>query len=109
MNVQNEQWYTAKCSYTSVLDCDEPPSERVHEYRYFLIRGSDEENAMARAQKLAVSKQHSYRNELGATVSWRLNEVVDVKEIFDFELKEGLELYHEYGRASSGPQKGSVK
>lgn len=92
----NELWYTAKCCYRAVHAGDEPVSEPLYEYRYFLVRGSDEEDAMTRALKLAESKQHSYLNQFDATVSWRFEGVIDLKEIFDFELKEGLELYHEY-------------
>lgn len=90
------QWYTAKCLYTAEHNGAEPPHEPLHEYRYFLVRGLDEDDAKARALAIAEQRQHSYLNQFGATVHWRLEQIFDIKEIFDFELKDGLEIYHEY-------------
>ena len=91
-----EQWYTAKCYYIAAHTGNEPPHEPLREYRYLLIRGLDETDAMTKALALAEKRQHSYRNQFGATVRWKLEQVIDVKEIFDFEIKDGLEIYHEY-------------
>jgi len=68
----------------------------LREYRYFLVRGSDEIDAAKNALIIAERKQHSYQNQFNATVRWKLEKIIDIKEIFDFKIEEGLELYHEY-------------
>lgn len=47
-----EQWYTAKCYYIAAHTGNEPPHEPLREYRYLLIRGLDETDAMTKAQHL---------------------------------------------------------
>ena len=51
---------------------------------------------MKKALAIGAGHQHSYKNQFGAIVKWILEHVIDVKEILDFELKDGLEIYHEY-------------
>lgn len=92
----NDKWYTAKCLYRAVHVGDEPPHEPLSELRYFLTRGDNQADAMKKALVIAKRRQHSYQNQFGATVNWKLEQVIDAKEIFDFELKDGLEIYHEY-------------
>ena len=92
----SEQWFTAKCIYVSEHSGIEPPHEILREHRYFLVSGQDEVEAERKVHRIAIEREHSYVNEFGATVTWKLECTQDVKEIFDFELRDGLEVYHEY-------------
>lgn len=97
------QWYTAKCLYWAEHNGPEPPHLPLYETRYLLISAPDEDGAMEKALQIAKDRQHSYLNQYGATVSWKLKQVLEVKEIFNFELKDGMEIYHEYTHAPQSP------
>jgi hypothetical protein len=89
-------WYTAECSFRSVLRGKPAKSTQLLEHRYFLLKAADDKSAKTNALELAKKKQHSYLNADGTKVEWVLEKVIDVKEIVDKELSEGTEVFHKY-------------
>ena len=97
-----ENWYTAKCLYDAWIDGEKAASDPSAEYRYLLLCAANESSARPKGEALAKAHEHSYKNGDGQLVSWQLNSVLHVKEIFDFSLREGAEVYYEYRDAADG-------
>jgi|SRR6266702_5428908 len=93
-------WYTAKCRFLSLHSGEEPPHEMLGEFRFFLLKAEDEEVAREKARLIAKQREHSYKNQYGATVTWVFDSLIDVKQILNSELGEGAEIYSEYFSAA---------
>ncbi len=87
-------WFTAKCFFHARRGNDN--SNLLSEMRYFLVRAEDEAEASLRAMSLAQEKEHSYRNAEGDEITWVFDSVLDIKELLNFTLSEGAEVYYEY-------------
>ena len=61
-----------------------------------LVSGTDEREAMEKAKKLARDKQHSYQNPYKQQVSWKFVKLLELQEILDEELGEGVEVYSKF-------------
>lgn len=89
-------WYTARCLFKSVHVRQRMIRKQLVEYRYILVRATDDRAAIIRASELARKKQHSYLNPQGVKVKWVLEKVVETSEILAKEITEGTDLYHRY-------------
>lgn len=68
---------------------DQAPATQVgfpkFEDRIILVRAAGEEEAQAKGKKFAA--------DYGTATSWKVREIVDVHEIVDPELGDGIEIY----------------
>jgi hypothetical protein len=68
---------------------DRAPATQVgfpkFEDRIILVRAADEEEARVKGKKFAA--------DYGTVTSWKVREIVDVHEILDPELGDGIEIY----------------
>lgn len=73
-------------------------TEPLYQETFHLIRASDESSARAKAEILFREMSHSYLNGQGETVSWKLEEIVDVALIGESGFEHGSELYTRHFR-----------
>jgi Domain of unknown function (DUF4288) len=89
-----KSWYAVHCLYRA--DHGEQENSRtLLEERLLLIR-SEPRSAPDVAQKEAKKREHSYRNERGELIKWKLQQVLSVVEIIGPAIKHGTEIYSRY-------------
>jgi Domain of unknown function (DUF4288) len=71
--------------------------EPLFEETVTLIRATSTEHATQKALEFARSRQTSYENEQGETITWSLKHLIDVSEIND-PLDDGAEIYTRHFR-----------
>jgi hypothetical protein len=86
-----KNWYSVTANYKAV-HLDRPRRRNLWEQTIFLVTAATEEQAQQAGYEVAKSKEHQYLSVSGGKVSWQLIEVVDVKELIDHELKQGMEV-----------------
>jgi hypothetical protein len=92
-------WFSASLFFEGVHnDC--PNEDDVWEQSVFLIWAASEEEAMLQAQKLAKEREVEYITAIGDRVRWVFRHVESVFELFDAELKAGIEVYSRFLRAN---------
>ncbi|MCC6695370.1 MAG: DUF4288 domain-containing protein [Candidatus Hydrogenedentes bacterium] len=82
-------WYTAHCLYVCEVAkrcC------RMREIRVFLIKESSKVKARAKAKRIAKGQEVSYKNSDGAVTRWRFVRVLNMGEIYDDDLDDGIEI-----------------
>jgi hypothetical protein len=89
-------WFAAKCKFLSLHTGNEPEHENLGEYRYFLVQAANEQKGMEAPVAMAKTKEHSFENVYGATVTWAFEGVLELKEILDKQPISGTELYSEF-------------
>lgn len=70
----------------------------LFEESFTLLTASGEEEARVKALALGTNREHSYRNENGELITWKLDRVVDVCLAVDDEITDGAELYSRHFR-----------
>ncbi|MEU3544166.1 DUF4288 domain-containing protein [Streptomyces paromomycinus] len=78
------------------------PGERggdpLYEESVLLVYATDEADARRRAERRARSRETSYLNDRGETVSWCFKCVVDVSAALDEDLTQDADLYARHFR-----------
>lgn len=77
---------------------DEAGEASLYEESFTLLTASSEEEARVKALACGKDREHSYRNEDGELVSWKMEQVVDVCLAVDGEVTDGAELYSRFFR-----------
>ncbi|KOT92398.1 hypothetical protein ADK86_20735 [Streptomyces sp. NRRL F-5755] len=73
-------------------------SDPLYEESVVLVYATDEADARKRAERRARSRETSYLNDRGETVSWSLKRVVDVSAVLDEDLTQDADLYARHFR-----------
>lgn len=63
-----------------------------------LIIAQDENAARIKAEMVGRASEHSYLNEEGARVEWRIVSVFDIQEFCEDEIAAGVEVYSRFFR-----------
>src|SRR5438045_2480550 len=88
-------WYSARLMFESDrADLDGP---RLQEVSIRLIEAENEAEAMSKAVALGKREQHEYRNEAGEIVHWRFIEVLEIQDLCEAEVYDGMEVYSRMG------------
>jgi len=58
-----------------------------------LVFAEDAETARQKAKTIGQEEQHDYYNENGARVSWRFSHVVEIQDLCEPEIYDGIEVY----------------
>jgi hypothetical protein len=88
-------WYSAKLLFKTDKIEDSQPCMIEESIR--LIQATDEEEAQARAEALGRAEEHSYANETGQLVYWRFIEVMEIQDLGEDEISDGIEVYSRLG------------
>ena len=93
-------WYAARLLFESAVEgnTDEPLCEES--IRVF--KAESPENAFKRATEIGRGADHEYTNELGQAIKWRFVEVIEVQDLCETELTDGVEVFSRLFRRSSG-------
>ncbi len=84
-------WYAAKLLFESSV-----PDEHgrlLQEESIRLIEANDETEANAKAIALGNSEQHEYANPYGQTVRWRFVSVLEIQDLCEASLFDGMEVF----------------
>lgn len=88
-------WYSAKLLFVSVHSEERASDDatRLFEESIVVIQANDIEHARARAQQYGGHLQHGYQNAAGDWVVWQFVRLLDVFELNDERLADGVEVY----------------
>jgi hypothetical protein len=87
--------YAALLLYASTSSAED--YEPLYDETVTLVRATSTEHAAQRAREFARSRQTSYENEQGETITWSLMHLIDVSAISD-PLDDGAEIYTRHFR-----------
>jgi hypothetical protein len=82
-------WYTARVLFR----CDVAGKPHPYEESYLLVRANSERAAFRAAKRAAGATEGSYDNVYGRQVRYRLVSILDVQEVLESDLSEGVEVY----------------
>ena len=85
-------WYSALIIYESdVAGFADPLPIREESIR--VILADSDSFAWSKAEEVGRQNEHSFKNEQGELVTWRFVEVVEVQDLCEEQLTDGLEVY----------------
>lgn len=89
---KEESWFSAALSFECSIEGD-PDADRLSDLSIRVVRAASEEEALHKAEAFGQESAHSYRNADNEKVVWSFVEVLEVQELFDSELTDGVEVY----------------
>ena len=92
-------WFAVRLLFRSRIDGKEIESPLCEE-SIRLVQASNEDEALSRAATLGQAEEHEYTNEAGETVSWKFDAVLEVQDLCESELREGMEVFSRLFRDS---------
>ena len=98
-------WYSAKLLYVCDVEgnsiknsADVKESSNLTEYSIRIFKAKSEEEAKEKAKQIGLKNQHYYKNYLDEKVSWNFVKVVEIQDLFEDEVLEGIEVYSSMNR-----------
>lgn len=87
-------------TYVAVLVSESglPGEAPLFQESFVLLRAPGEAEARTKAEALGRSRETSYENENGQTVTWTFRYVVDVAALLHDDLGDGTDLYARHFR-----------
>lgn len=85
------RWFPVVLEFESTVDGRLLP-DGLRETSVRLVRAASVEEARTRAEDLGAAERHSYQNEAGELVAWRLHAVEDVQPV-DGDVADGVEVH----------------
>jgi hypothetical protein len=89
-------WYSVKVLNKCVVAGKSPDEPQLWEESIILLKAKDPNAAHDKAISLGKDSQTSFRNKDGARVSWRFLHVLEVQELTDQKIKDGVEVYYQW-------------
>ena len=84
-------WFSARVLFESQVG---PRGDSaLQEESFRLIQARDELEAKAKAMRLGETEQHEYTNDAGETVKWRFVEVLEIQDLCEQEIYDGMEVF----------------
>lgn len=93
--MDQHRWFIAEGIFKATVTTSDGDISRIRERLIFLVNARDSHEAVDRAEDIARSKEHFYKNQDGQIVKWSFVILVDVTEVVDQELQDGSELKSE--------------
>ncbi|MEH2401342.1 DUF4288 domain-containing protein [Nostoc sp.] len=91
-----ESFYVAIILYKSSSDA--PSYQSLYQESFVLIKAASLEEAKAKALNHGKNESVSYTNENGETITWSLQQVVDVNSVLDDDFDSSEEIVDLYAR-----------
>ncbi len=85
-------WYSARLLFRADVD-DGSKEEPLFEESTRVLLAEDEDEAARRAPVVGASGEHQYKNEAGNTVHWKFIEVLEIQDLSETELSDGVEVF----------------
>jgi hypothetical protein len=84
-------WYSVealfRCNVHNELD------DILFERKIFLINVDDKDNVAEKATQISISFETKYKNSDGNDVFWQFIKVLDVQDISEDEIHDGIEVF----------------
>ncbi|WP_427162472.1 DUF4288 domain-containing protein [Aliinostoc sp. HNIBRCY26] len=96
---KKESFYIAIILYKSSSDA--PDYKSLYQESFVLIKATSLEAAKAKALNHGKNESVSYKNENGETITWSLQQVIDVNSVLDDDFnasEDGVDLYARHFR-----------
>jgi hypothetical protein len=84
-------WFAVKLLFESTVRHED--GRIMQEESIRLIQASDETQARSKAPDLGASAEHEYPNELGETVRWQFAGVLEVQDLCEDNVFDGMEVF----------------
>ncbi|GAX41053.1 hypothetical protein NIES4075_20210 [Tolypothrix sp. NIES-4075] len=91
-----ESFYIAIILYKS--SSDKPDYQPLYQESFVLVKASSLESAKEKAIKHGKNENVSYTNENGETITWSLQQVVDVNSVLDDDFDSSEDCVDLYAR-----------
>src|SRR5229473_5148595 len=86
------KWFIAEALFHASIEGGVAGREPLEEDLLFLVRDIDEPSALAKADRIAREKEHSYENANGERAVWRFIRLIEVTEMVDQRFEDGAEI-----------------
>jgi hypothetical protein len=96
-------WYAARVRFESTVG-DGPNPRPLYEESIRIILGESIEDATARAEAIGRAAEHEYPNEAGEVVRWVFASVLEVQDLCESELQDGMEVFSTLFRGDEGQE-----
>lgn len=90
-------WFGVSLLFRSSVPLDEHGTP-LFEERIILLAAHDEAEAWKKAKERAPGLEEQYINAEGHCVTWTFERPLDVQEIPDEQLEDGVEVFHRFLR-----------
>lgn len=85
-------WHSAKLLFVAVVD-GRLPADALVEVSIRVFRASDLAQAAVRAEEIGHAAAHDYKNEDGQTVEWRFVRAIELQDLCEDTLEDGVEVF----------------
>ncbi len=89
---EESKWFIAEAVFRASIQGGDAERDPLEEDLLFLVRDIDASSAVAKAEKIARGKEHSYKNAKGECVVWSFSRLIEVKEMVDQRFEDGAEI-----------------
>lgn len=91
MKSSAKTWFAVTANYKAV-HLEKVRRRHLWEQLVFLVQAKNEDEAQIIGYSVAKSKEHQYKAIKGDQILWQFTEIIDIKELIDQELKQGMEV-----------------
>jgi len=85
-------WFSAKLLFQSNVD-DGQNLSPLYEESIRLIEADTEDEARSKSEQLGKNEEHDYKNESGHTVKWNFVEVMEIQDLCESNIYDGMEVF----------------
>lgn len=85
-------WYSARILYETEID-GRPDVDGIREESIRVLRAESAEAALSKARKIGRLNETTYQNHAGENVTWRFRRVLEVQDLCEHALREGVEVF----------------
>lgn len=97
-------WYSAKLLFMAHT-AGQPEADPLCEESIILLRATNEDSAKEQANVQGKKLEHSYENEDGQRIEWKLVDVIEVQDLCEKTLKAGVEVFSHLFLLSKAPSR----
>ena len=84
-------WFAAKLLFESSVRDDD--GRVLQQELIRLIQANDQSQAQSKGNDLGTSEEHQYPNEQGETVSWQFVCVLEIQDLCEDNVFDGMEVF----------------
>jgi hypothetical protein len=84
-------WFAAKLLFESTVQHDD--GRVLQEESIRLLQADDKSQAHSKATDIGNSEKHQYANSQGETVSWRFVSILEVQDLCEDNIFDGMEVF----------------
>ncbi len=83
--------FSVSLLFSCQLEAPDPP-EMLRELAIHVLAAAGPDEARAKGHDIGNAKQHAYQNGSGETICWTFEGVVEVQDLYDGHLFDGMEV-----------------